>query len=80
MPKDSPTDATIHAAKYLIPALQNPVPVSSLSTLVNTHKEVLKSLSEIFGKDNTPEASPRVPIEEEYLEKLQQVNQEKNPI
>ena len=80
MPKISSKDTTIHYAQYLIHALKNPAPNIPLVTLVNDHKEELVSLAYIFGKSTSPESPPRIPIEEAYPEKLQQVNKAKNPI
>ena len=79
MPKMSYTDAKIHAAQDLIHALQNPAPANPLVALVNLHKEKLRYLTEIFEK-NSPAVPPRVPIKKAYPDKIQQVNQEKDPI
>ena len=76
----SSTDDTIHSERDLIHALKNPAPNIPLVTLVNDHKEELVSLAYIFGKSTSPESPPRIPIEEAYPEKLQQVNKAKNPI
>ena len=75
MPKISSTDVTIHSTQYLIHALQNPAPAIPLVTLVNLHKEAVISLADMIGKATPPAEPLRVPIEETYLEKLQQVNQ-----
>ena len=80
MPKMSSTDATIHAVQDLIIALQNPSPSRPLVTVINVHKEALIYLANIFGKAAPSAVPQRVPINEAYPEKLQQVNQEENKI
>ena len=62
MPRMSSTEATIHAAQYLIRALQNPAPAIPLATLGNAHKEALRSLAEIFGKATSPAIPLRMPV------------------
>ena len=71
----SSADATIHAKQYLICALQNPAPDSPLVTLVNEHNEALISLADIFGKSTSPTEPPGAPVEGEYQDKLQHMNQ-----
>ena len=66
--------------KILIRSLKNSAPASPLVTLGNSHKKVLRSLKEIFGKATSLEESPRVSIEEAYGEKLQQAKHAKNSI
>ena len=80
MPKMSSTDATIHAVQDLIIALQNASPSRPLVTVINVHKEALIYLANIFGKAAPSAVPQRVPINEAYPEKLQQVNQEENKI
>ena len=80
MPKMSTTDATIHATQDLIHSLQNSEPARPLFTLVNSHKESLRSLSEIFIKATSAAVPLRVPIQGTNPEKLQQVKQEENQI
>ena len=76
MPQMSSTDATYHAAQYLIFALHNPAPSIPLVKLENIHKEILKKLAEIFRKANPPVVPLRVPVREVGQNKLQEVNQE----
>ena len=80
MPQMSYMDATYHAAKYLIYALQNPSPTSPLVTLGNVHKEALKTLTDIFRKAKTPAVPPRVPVREVGQSNLQGMNQEETQI
>ena len=68
------SDATIHVVQNLVNALKNTSPIISLVTLRNSHKEVLISIADIFGKSNFSVELPRVSIEESYLEKLHQAN------
>ena len=60
MQKISSSYDAIHAAQYLIHALKNIAPAISLGTLVNTHKEALRSLAKIFEKATSPARSTRV--------------------
>ena len=80
MPKMSSTDATIHVAQDLIHALQNPEPASPLVALVNSHKEALIFLADIFGTITSPAVPPRVSVRRACQEKLQKVNQEATQI
>ena len=68
MPKISSTDDNIHAAQDLIHVMKNIEPASPLITLVNAHKEALRSLPDIFGKTTSPVEPLRVPIKEVYPE------------
>ena len=77
MPQMSSADATIHAAQGLIYGIQNPAPAIPLVKLVNSYKESLRSLSEIFRKATPPAVPPRVQVRGAYQEKLQHVNQER---
>ena len=64
MPQMSFIDSTYHAAKDLIYALQNPAPASPLVKFRHEHKEILKTLDNIFRKTNLPAVSLRVPVRE----------------
>ena len=66
MPKMTTTDATIHATHYLMYALQNIAPEIPPVKLVNTHKEALISLAEIFRKSTSPAVPLRVLIRKLY--------------
>ena len=70
MPQMSSTDATYHAAQYLIYALHNPAPASHLVKLGHGNKEALKDLADIFRKANPPAVPPRVPVREVFQKKL----------
>ena len=76
MPKMSSKDATFHVAQDLIYSLQNPAPESALVKLVNEHKEALRNLAEIFGKDSPSSVPLMVPVREVVQYKLKEVNQE----
>ena len=75
MPKMSSKDTIIHDAHDLICALHNPAPAISLVKLGNSHKEALRTLSEIFRKQTPPAVPPRVLVRGAYQEKFQKVNQ-----
>ena len=74
----SSTDAMIHAAHDLIHPLHNPAPASPIVTIRNAHRGALIYLANIFGKAAPSAVPQRVPINEAYPEKLQQVNSSKN--
>ena len=71
MPQMSSMDATYHAAKDLIYALNNPAPAIPLVKLGNGHKESLKTLADIFRKEKPPTVPPRVTVREGGQKKLQ---------
>ena len=66
MPKMSSTDATIHASRDLIHAIQNTAPEIPLFKIGNSHKEALIYLAEILGKTSSPEVPQRVPFRGSY--------------
>ena len=76
MPQMSSMDATYHAIQDLIYALHNPAPASPLLKLGHGHKESLKTLDDIFIKENRPSVPTRVTVIEVGQKKLQEVNQE----
>ena len=71
----SSMDATYHAAEYLIYALHNPAPESTLVKLGHWQKKALQTLFDIFIKSNPPVVPPRVTVREVGEKKLQEVNQ-----
>ena len=62
MPHMYSVDVTYHATQDNIYSLHNPSNASPLEILVNEHKEVLKTLSEILRKKKNPAVPPRVPV------------------
>ena len=76
MPQLSSTDATFHAAQYLIYSLQNPAPLISLVEIRNGNKEALVTLAEIFRTATPPAIPQRIPVGGSFQEKLQQVKKE----
>ena len=62
-PEISSTGATINSVQDLIHALQNPPSSRTLVTLVNSNKETLRSLYDIFIKRTSPSVPLRVPTE-----------------
>ena len=62
MPQISSTDEKIQSVKDLIYALHNPEPKIPLVKLVNSLKELLIYLVEIFIKATPPAVPPRVPV------------------
>ena len=73
----SSVDATYHAARDLIYALQNPSHAIPIVKLYHVQKEALNTLEEIFRKANSPAVPPRVPVKEVGQKKLQEVKQER---
>ena len=61
-PKMSFIDATFNTTQDLIYALHNPEPKIPLVKLVNSLKELLIYLVEIFIKATPPAVPPRVPV------------------
>ena len=66
MPKMSFKDANFHASQDLIYAIHNPEPSVPLLKLGYWHKEVLRTLADIFRKAIPPAVPPRVPVREGF--------------
>ena len=77
MLKISSEDATFHAARDLIYALQNPAPASSLVKIGDGKRDSLITLAVIFRQFGPPAVPLRVRVREGVQEKLKEVNQDR---
>ena len=73
----SSTNAIIHAAQDLICVLKNTAPVIPLFLVEKYTQGVIEMPSRDCWKSTSLTEPPRVPVQEAYPEKIQQINQAK---